>query len=108
MHNWNIIRSYDTGTSNVTYDYQRENLTIHDNGYGAIQIAVLIGDRETLFAFVEYFVHRHQWHKNDPGETCQFTKEQALEAAMTMCNGLIDAKFDVSKAFDSNPTGNVP
>jgi hypothetical protein len=104
FENWQKGKSYSDGSQ----DYIRNNLLIHDNGWGTIQISVLHGyyepDNEfvqasTMFATVDYFRKREKY----PYRLSQLTNEQAFAMAIEMCNGIIASGIDIEAIKDHNP-----
>ena len=87
-------------------DWHRENIYIHDNGWGTIQVGVckdeLSHGAMTCFAFVEYF-SAHRQRANAEYKSCKFTPEAAFEAAIHMCNGMIASGFNFQQVFDNRP-----
>jgi len=84
-------------------DWHKNGVLIHDNGYGTIQIHVGNGDGDpkyndsTMFACVNYFVHRGSMQ----GEMSQLTAQQAFDVAVAMGDGLIASGFNYRIAIDT-------
>ncbi len=109
------MKKYEGWTKGAAYsgggqDWIRNNILVHDNGWGTIQISLRHGEPDeygripdTMFAAVHYFSgHRGSFQS----EMCQFNKEQAFDTAIAMCNGLVDVNFDLTPAIDLNPQRN--